>query len=154
MGCVSVISIETPIGQLVIEATQKGIRNIQFSDSKKNAGPSPILDACCSQLDAYFRGDRTSFTDLPLVMEGTEFQAKVWSAALKIPFGETWTYGQLAESIGHSRASRAVGSALNRNPLPIIVPCHRIVPASGGIGKYGGGAWRKVWLLKHEKSHN
>ena len=153
MEHIVVRSIETPIGQLAVEVSERGVRGIQFSHLQENAGTSSLLDTCLEQLAAYFNGERTSFTNLSLVMEGTSFQASVWTAALAIPFGETRTYRELAETIGQPGAARAVGNALNRNPLPILVPCHRVIPASGGIGKYGGGAWRKAWLLEHEKMH-
>ena len=86
-------------------------------------------------------------------MCGTPFQKKVWRAVCKIPSGQTCTYGEIAKAIGHPRAARAVGSALKRNPLLVVIPCHRVVPASGGIGNYVGGRARKKWLLSEERKH-
>lgn len=151
MPALAVITCETPLGLLAISGTEKGIRALRFVDATVATLPASIVAECARQLAAYFRGDCTAFTDLPLAMEGTQFQASVWSAALAIPFGETRTYRDLAVAIGQPNAARAVGTALSRNPLPILVPCHRIVPAAGGIGAYSAGAWRKAWLLEHEK---
>ncbi len=143
---------KSPIGILSITATERGIRSVDFTDDKvpvdKNV--SQAMQACIKQLDAYFSDKQKSFHSLPLALSGTEFQLKVWEAAMNIPYGQKITYSQLAEEIAYPRAARAVGNALNRNPLIVIVPCHRIVPASGTSGNYRGGAWRKQWLLKHE----
>ncbi|WP_309049873.1 methylated-DNA--[protein]-cysteine S-methyltransferase [Streptomyces sp.] len=101
------------------------------------------------QLDAYFAGDLTAF-DLPLHLEGTPFQRRVWSELLRIPYGETRTYGELAEALGTPTASRAVGLANGKNPVSIIVPCHRVIGAGGGLTGYGGGLDRKRRLLAFE----
>ncbi|MFJ5810613.1 methylated-DNA--[protein]-cysteine S-methyltransferase [Streptomyces sp. NBC_01426] len=101
------------------------------------------------QLTAYFAGELSEFT-LPLRMEGTEFQRSVWEQLVRIPYGETWSYGQLADKLGKPGASRAVGLANGRNPIGIIVPCHRVIGASGGMTGYGGGVERKVKLLAFE----
>ena len=105
------------------------------------------------QLDAYFDGQLHDF-DLPLAATGTAFQQRVWQALLEIPFGETRSYGQLAQHLGTPGASRAVGLANGRNPLSIIVPCHRVIGANGSLTGYGGGLERKRWLLAHEQSHS
>ncbi|GAA1596634.1 methylated-DNA--[protein]-cysteine S-methyltransferase [Streptomyces globosus] len=101
------------------------------------------------QLAAYFAGDLTRF-DLPLRMEGTPFQRSVWDQLVQIPYGQTWSYGELAARLGKPNASRAVGLANGKNPIGIIVPCHRVIGASGGMTGYGGGLDRKVRLLRHE----
>jgi methylated-DNA-[protein]-cysteine S-methyltransferase len=102
------------------------------------------------QLQEYFEGRRESF-DLPLKLNGTPFQQRVWAALLEIPCGATWTYGELAEHIGQPTASRAVGLANGKNPISVIVPCHRVVGANGGLIGYGGGLERKLVLLEHER---
>ena len=102
------------------------------------------------ELKRYCSGFRLCHMDLPL--PGTAFQRLVWRALTRVPFGKTVTYGELARRIGHPRAARAVGTALNKNPFPILFPCHRIVPSAGGIGRYAGGAARKRWLLRHERA--
>ncbi|MDO8468336.1 MAG: methylated-DNA--[protein]-cysteine S-methyltransferase [Candidatus Peribacter sp.] len=103
------------------------------------------------ELEKYFtvpRGTRM----LALPLPGTAFQRAVWKAVRRVPFGQTITYGELARRIGHPHAARAVGTALKKNPIPILIPCHRVVPADGGIGKYAGGEDRKSWLLLHEQA--
>lgn len=110
-------------------------------------GALPQVEA---QLAEYFAGERTDF-DLPLAPEGTEFQAKVWAALRTIPYGETWTYGQLAAAIGQPGAARAVGLANGRNPISIVVPCHRVVGSTGTLTGYAGGVERKEFLLNLER---
>ena len=109
----------------------------------------PLLDEAARQLSEYFAGDRTEF-DLPLRPIGTEFQQRVWRALCDIPFGHTWSYGELAAHIGSPTASRAVGLANGRNPISIVIPCHRVIGANGSMTGYGGGIERKRWLLAHE----
>lgn len=110
----------------------------------------PILHAARRQLDAYFGRDLRTFT-LPLAPTGTPFQQQVWAELQHIPFGETISYGELARRIGNPAASRAVGLANGQNPLGIIVPCHRVIGATGKLTGYGGGMPRKAWLLDHER---
>jgi len=109
-----------------------------------------VLADAAIQLTEFFAGDRQEFA-LALKPVGTNFQQLVWSALRKIPFGETWTYGQLARAIGRPSASRAVGAANSKNPLSIIVPCHRVIGASGELTGYAGGMPAKRWLLDHER---
>ena len=109
-----------------------------------------MLDAARRQLDAYFAGRRKMF-ELPLGLEGTPFQLRVWSALLEIPFGETRSYGQLAKAIGIQSAMRAVGAANGRNPIAIVVPCHRVIGANGSLTGFGGGLDRKKLLLSLEQ---
>jgi methylated-DNA-[protein]-cysteine S-methyltransferase len=104
------------------------------------------------QLSAYFSGTRSAF-DLPLRLEGTEFQRRVWAQLQAIPYGETISYGDLAGRVGSPGAARACGLANGRNPVSIIVPCHRVIGANGQLTGYGGGLDRKTWLLDHEAAH-
>jgi methylated-DNA-[protein]-cysteine S-methyltransferase len=110
----------------------------------------PVLKQAKRELDEYFTGTRTEF-NLPLAALGTAFQQKVWQALITIPFGETWSYQDLADAIGNPKAVRAVGLANGKNPISIIVPCHRVIGKSGKLTGYAGGVERKAWLLKHEK---
>lgn len=108
-----------------------------------------VISEAFSQLEEYFNGRRKDF-DLPLVCNGTDFQKSVWAGIYGIPYGKTVTYGELAENLGKPGSYRAVGTACGRNPIPIFVPCHRVVPSSGGIGSYGGGSALKRRLLDLE----
>jgi methylated-DNA-[protein]-cysteine S-methyltransferase len=107
--------------------------------------------AASTALAAYFDGDLHAIDDLPIVLRGTDFQRRVWSALRQIPCGETWSYGQLARYIGNPAAVRAVGLANGANPIGIVVPCHRVIGADGSLTGYGGGIERKRWLLAHER---
>jgi O-6-methylguanine DNA methyltransferase len=160
-----VFSAPSPIGLLFLAASGRGLRCLEFLDrrsikrviaAKDKAGVpaewhasllelKPIAD----ELDAYFNGSLTRF-QVPLDPEGSEFQRAVWRELLKIPYGETRTYGQIAKAIGQPGAARAVGLANNQNPLAIVVPCHRVVGSDGDLTGYGGGLPRKRWLLEHE----
>jgi methylated-DNA-[protein]-cysteine S-methyltransferase len=115
--------------------------------------PDKTLDAACRQLDAYFAGQRVGFS-LPLELDGTPFQRRVWSALQDIPYGETRSYSQLAQAIGGPCAVRAVGAANGRNPIAIIVPCHRVVGATGALVGFGGGLDRKKFLLNLEQGRD
>jgi methylated-DNA-[protein]-cysteine S-methyltransferase len=112
--------------------------------------PASMLE-CLRQLEDYFKGRRQKF-DVPLVLEGTDFQKAVWRQLKKIPFGQTASYGDVARAIDRPRAYRAVGNANNKNPVPLIIPCHRVIGSDGKLVGFGGGIWRKQWLLDHEKS--
>jgi len=147
-------SLLTPIGYLQIIADEEGICRILFSDRKEDSTEhttAQLLEAI-NQLKHYFLGERRPF-DIKLSQKGTDFQLKVWKAICKIPFGETCSYKELAEQIHHPGASRAVGIANNRNALPIIIPCHRVIGSSGKLVGYVGDIWRKNWLLQHEKKY-
>lgn len=111
---------------------------------------TPILNLAAQQLEEYFHGLRRDFT-IPLKANGTQFQQQVWQALTHIPYGMTYTYKELAETIGKPKASRAVGSACNRNPLPIVIPCHRVIGSSGSLTGYAGGLELKAMLLKMEE---
>ena len=119
---------------------------------KADERTTPVLKLARTQLEEYFAGKRRTF-DVPLAPRGTGFQQIVWRALLAIGYGETWSYGQLARAIGRPAASRAVGAANGRNPLAIIVPCHRVIGANGTLTGYGGGLPAKKWLLQHEQKH-
>jgi len=143
---------KSPIGLLEIVGTEEGIQLIEFSDrlSVPAGPPAPCLKECCRQLDEYFSGRRRTFS-LRLDLRGTPFQKRVWNELLKIPLGRTATYKDIAAALGNPRSTRAVGGANHGNPVSIVVPCHRVVGADGSLTGYGGGIWRKEWLLAHEK---
>ena len=140
---------QSPIGPLYIAETAGAITHLKFSPISGEAGESPLLKECFKQLDAYFGGKLQSF-DLPLAPAGTSFQKRVWEALKTIPYGQTRSYKMLAEAVDSPRGYRAVGLANNRNPISIIVPCHRVVGASGGLTGYGGGLPNKAYLLELE----
>lgn len=142
--------MQTPLGWLRIQATDTGIAAIDFdvepdSPSQGNA----ITRQCRQQLEEYFAGQRRYF-DLPLAGAGTAFQQRVWQALRQIPFGTTCSYRDIATAIGQPAAVRAVGAANGRNPLPIVVPCHRVIGHNGTLVGFSGGMDKKEWLLRHE----
>jgi methylated-DNA-[protein]-cysteine S-methyltransferase len=151
------IHVESPIGPLLLITDGAALTGLYMNVSPEaqpssgwsedaTVGPLP---AAIRQLAEYFAGKRREF-ELPLRLEGTEFQRRVWGELEEIPYGETWSYGQLASRIGKPGASRAVGLANGRNPISIVVPCHRVIGADGSLTGYGGGLERKQWLLAHE----
>jgi methylated-DNA-[protein]-cysteine S-methyltransferase len=146
----------TPIGRLVVAADEEGIRHVLFENGKYGAAGRETWKrdgkAVCEareQILAYFAGERRRF-DLPLRPVGTPFQLKVWTTLGEIPFGATWSYADLARRIGEPKAMRAVGAANGRNPLPIVLPCHRVIGANGRLTGFGGGLPMKQFLLVHE----
>ena len=141
----------SPIGKLGIISDGDFITGIRFEEDIEGEtdGTCEAIDICVQQLDEYFAG-RRRFFDLPLYMKGTDFQKTAWDALLQIEYGGTATYGHIAAKIGKPKACRAVGGANNKNPIPVIVPCHRVVGANGKMVGYAGGLWRKEWLLAHE----
>lgn len=140
----------SPIGWVQVTVTSAGVASLQFVDeSAAGVKAEGILGAALSQLEEYFTGKRRTF-DLPLALAGTDFQRAVWQHLLTIPYGQTTSYGEVAQAIGRPMAVRAAGAANGRNPIAIIVPCHRVVGADGSLTGYGGGLWRKEWLLRHE----
>ncbi|GAB4421409.1 MAG: methylated-DNA--[protein]-cysteine S-methyltransferase [Anaerolineae bacterium] len=149
----AICHMTTPLGMLRITSSQAGIRAIQFLNETPPALPEepllPVLAACVQQLQEYFSGQRRSF-EVPLDLRGTPFQLRVWELLQRIPFGETRTYLDLALALGDVKAVRAVGAANGQNPVPIIVPCHRVIGQEGQLVGYSGGLWRKEWLLTHE----
>ncbi|MGD8538780.1 MAG: methylated-DNA--[protein]-cysteine S-methyltransferase [Candidatus Aminicenantes bacterium] len=141
------------VGLLEIEGTENAITKVHFSDKKRvksDKNLPPILKKCHKQLAQYFNGKRQSFS-LDLQLEGTDFQKKVWEQLQRIPYGETVSYKDIAVAIGNEKAVRAVGSANGKNNIAIIIPCHRVIGADGDLVGFGGGLWRKVWLINHEK---
>jgi len=144
-----VYSVETPIGTLWLTRDEHGLSGVAFDGpSGAGSGDGLLLDAA-DQLSAYFGGERDRF-ELPLSPRGTDFQQRVWSAVDAVPYGTTTTYSALAAAVGMPTARRAVGAANGRNPLPIVIPCHRVVGAHGALSGYGGGLERKRALLELE----
>lgn len=141
-------AIETPIAPLTLQADEAAVTAIRFGAGGARDA-SPLLDAAEAQLREYFAGERRTF-DLPLAPHGTAFQQRVWAALRAIPYGETRTYGELAAAIDSPNASRAVGMANHRNPIPIIIPCHRVIGANGTLTGYAGGLEVKRKLLALE----
>ncbi|MGF1735697.1 methylated-DNA--[protein]-cysteine S-methyltransferase [Photobacterium satsumensis] len=145
--------INTPIGWLNVMASVSAITAIEFAaDPEQQQHPSETTEQCCQQLAEYFNGQREHF-DVELDMAGTAFQKTVWQALNGIGYGDTCSYGDIANDIGNPKAVRAVGAANGKNPVPIIVPCHRVIGSSGKLTGYAGGLDIKVWLLEHEKQH-
>jgi len=139
------------IGHLEVIGTDNELLSIRFWDGKDTPAskPHPSLREIFKQLDEYFHGTRREF-HVKLENKGTDFQKKVWNELRRIPFGIKASYGEIASRIGQPKAARAVGNANNRNNIVIIIPCHRVIAGDGGLGGFGGGLWRKEWLLKHE----
>jgi methylated-DNA-[protein]-cysteine S-methyltransferase len=150
-------TIESPVGPLTLVGRDNRLRHLRMVDQTYEPShegwerDDSAFDEAAEQLEAYFAGDRFEF-HLELDMVGTEFQRRVWSALLTIPYGETRTYGEIAMHIGSPTASRAVGLANGHNPIGIIVPCHRVIGANGSLTGYGGGLERKKHLLDMERS--
>jgi len=149
--------IESPLGPLLLVADEDGLRRIEFPKGKRVTPPDPDwredfrpLKETIRQLLAYFAGKLENF-DLPLAPEGTPFQLQVWRRLCEIPYGETISYGQLAGRIGNPKASRAVGLANGANPIPIVIPCHRVIGSDGKLTGYGGGLPIKEKLLALEQ---
>lgn len=142
--------LKTPIGFLEITGSENGIKSIYFLNFKVRIKRVPHqLHDCVTQLDEYFKGKRQAFS-LPLDLVGSPFQKMVWEETLKIPYGKTASYQELAVKLGNPKAFRSVGGANAKNPLSIIVPCHRVLGQHGKLVGYAGGLWRKKWLLEHE----
>jgi len=142
--------MDSPIGTIEIQTSTEGITQIIFSGTEKKAiKTNKITRYCKQQLTEYFRGARKTF-DLPLDPKGTQFQKSIWACLIQIPFGKTISYRDIADMVNNPKAVRAVGGANGRNPIGIIVPCHRVVGANGTLTGYAGGIERKLWLLEHE----
>jgi methylated-DNA-[protein]-cysteine S-methyltransferase len=156
-------TMPSPVGELLLTAVDAGLTRVYFERhlhgdriapewraASASADPAAeILAEARRQLDAYFAGHLTAFT-VPLAPSGTPFQQRVWMALRALPFGDTVSYGEIARRIGAPDAVRAVGAANGRNPLSIIVPCHRVIGSDGSLTGFGGGVDRKRWLLQHE----
>lgn len=153
--------VDSPIGPLALVADDTGLREVRFPRDGAADPPTDVpladaaghavLAAAAAQLAEYFAGDRTDF-DLPLAPVGTPFQLRAWSALRTIPHGTTVSYGEQAARMGEPGKARAVGAANGRNPLPVVVPCHRVVGADGSLTGFGGGLPAKAWLLAHERA--
>jgi methylated-DNA-[protein]-cysteine S-methyltransferase len=152
-------TVDTPLGAITLYATNDALVAVYFEDHKKRnpydaekiTGAHRILDSAERDLRAYFSGKTHDFKT-PIALEGTPFQMSVWRGLQQIPFGATWSYSDLAKKIGKPKAVRAVGMASSKNPISILVPCHRVIGANGSLTGYGGGLENKKWLLDHEAS--
>lgn len=142
---------ETAIGKLYISENDGAITDIKYCDGDVTE-ETPLIRKTLEQINEYLNGDRLQF-DIPLQIEGSEFQVRVWNALLTIPYGETRCYKDIAEQIGSPKSCRAVGGANNRNPISIIIPCHRVIGSGGSLTGYAGGLDVKQSLLKLERSH-
>ncbi len=148
--------LDSPLGDVLVARSERGLAHINFQQSDSPVSIQPewtrddsAFEDVAVQLSEYFAGKRQTF-DLPLDPVGTEFQQGVWRVLVEIPFGETWTYGEIARRLGQPTASRAVGAANGRNPLPIVVPCHRVIGSNGKLTGYRGGVKFKEALLELE----
>ena len=148
---------KTPLGTLQIEAEDGFITEIKFleadANSSDNKNTSAVIKSCLRELEEYFNRTRKIFS-IPLKLEGTEFEKQVWNELRNIPYGKTITYEELASRLGDVKKIRAAGRASGKNPLPIIVPCHRVIGKDGSFVGYAGGIHRKEWLLAHEGAIN
>lgn len=148
------VHIKTPLGIAKITGDENGISEISVLDEGEVSVAIPVvLQEAVAQLNDYFVGKRTDF-DFKLNPKGTDFQQKVWSTLLEIPYGKTRTYLEQSKILGDVKAIRAVASANGKNPLWIVVPCHRVIGTNGSLTGYAGGLWRKKWLLEHENPTN
>ena len=155
-----VTTVASPFRDVRLVASEQGLRavlwwrheaeRVPFGDAVLVDGRTDVLDAAVAQLDEYFAGTRTAF-DVPLDPVGTPFQHASWAILREIPYGETITYGEQARRLGDVNATRAVGAANGRNPLSVIVPCHRVIGADGKLTGFAGGLDTKAWLLAHER---
>ena len=156
-ACTAQTTIKTPLGKLLLARTAMGLAGVWFEGQQHHPTPltavrrpdDALLRRAADQLHAYFAGETRAF-DVPLDLHGTPFQRRVWQALLAIPGGETRSYGEIAQALGAAAAVRAVGSAVGRNPVSVIVPCHRVVGSDGSLTGYAGGVERKRALLKLE----
>jgi len=142
--------LQSPLGLVEFKASEAGITQVIFCGAQTVAvNANHITDCCKQQLEEYFNGERKTF-DVALAPTGTEFQKLVWKNLSKIPFGQTHTYLDIAKMVDRPKGSQAVGGANGRNPISIIVPCHRVIGSNGSLTGYAGGIERKLWLLNHE----
>jgi methylated-DNA-[protein]-cysteine S-methyltransferase len=154
-GDISEATVDTPVGTLTLVGTVDGLREIHWPDDPQSSAPpgsTPVLDQAAQELSDYFAGRRRSF-EVPLDLLGTPFQLRHWASLSAIPYGTTTTYGELAERQGNPRRARAIGAANGRNPVPIVLPCHRVVGADGSLTGFGGGLEVKQFLLDLESRY-
>ncbi len=167
LECICIRVVPSPVGALTVGATSDGVCLLAFDGDKSDRddagrvsralgcpvlpGENEHIEHLCEELDDYFAGSLTEFT-VPLLLVGTSFQKSVWAALQGIPFGETFSYEELANTIGRPTSHRAVGTANGANSIAIVIPCHRVVRKDGSVGGYGGGVWRKTFLLEHERN--
>lgn len=146
---------DSPIGRLLLEADDVVITKVHFMEDLQVtvSAPSPVLEKCMAELDEYFDGKREKFS-VPVHAFGTDFQQKVWAQLLTIQFSKTISYADLAKQLGDQKVIRAAGSANGKNPIAIIIPCHRVIGSDGSLIGYGGGLWRKKWLLDFERKQH
>jgi O-6-methylguanine DNA methyltransferase len=155
-ACTYTASYRSEIGRLALTASEDALWSCTFVEEKENSiftaeSPQhPLLSCCLTQLHAYFTGQLQNFS-VPLDPHGSLFATQVWAQLLKIPYAQTVSYKDLATALGRPNAARAVGQANHRNPIAILIPCHRVIGHHGEWGGYGGGVWRKEWLVAHEK---
>jgi methylated-DNA-[protein]-cysteine S-methyltransferase len=146
--------LSTPVGLLTVVTSPTALLAVHFGESSFSKAPSdaasPRHTDVIARLTAYFNGDRAAIDEIPVEPAGTDFQRQVWLMLRRIPAGTTWSYRQLAERIERPAAVRAVGAANGANPIPIVLPCHRVIGSDGRLVGYGGGMERKKWLLAHE----
>ncbi|HEX3394961.1 MAG TPA: methylated-DNA--[protein]-cysteine S-methyltransferase [Acidimicrobiales bacterium] len=149
--------VDSPMGTILLTADGEALSGVYFTDHRHSPAPATgwrhddaALEPVRAQFREYFDGRRRQF-DLPVVLHGSPFELTVWAALRDVPYGETVSYGHIARAIGRPTAARAVGAANGRNPVCIVVPCHRVIGANGTLTGYGWGLERKVWLLDHEK---
>lgn len=143
--------VDSPLGPLTLSAGPEGLSAVAFGD-RGSGTACPLLEQAAAELAAYFAGQLRTFT-VPLAPMGTDFQQRVWAALREIPYGGTATYGEIAARVGNPRACRAVGQANNRNPIPILIPCHRVIGAGGQLTGYAGGLDVKQKLLALERAY-
>ncbi|MEA0563093.1 methylated-DNA--[protein]-cysteine S-methyltransferase [Lysinibacillus irui] len=151
------VDYKSPIGIIEIEGSDSAIYGINFAERDEiihipQQDTPKVLMECAKQLQEYFIGERHDFS-FPYVVEGTDFQQAVWQALPTVSYGETASYKDIAVAINNEKAVRAVGSANGKNNISIVVPCHRIIGSNGTLTGYGGGMWRKEWLLQHEQTY-
>lgn len=147
------IRMDSPLGPLTVAEEDGFLTRVEFSPVGANAlpqGDSPLLRRAVRELEEYFAGKRRTFS-LPLRPAGTPFRLKVWRVLCSIPYGETWSYAELARAAGNAKAARAVGGANHHNPIAVIIPCHRVIGADGSLTGYGGGLDKKKFLLDLEQ---
>ncbi|MCD4692371.1 MAG: methylated-DNA--[protein]-cysteine S-methyltransferase [Calditrichales bacterium] len=144
---------QSAVGSIKIVVTDKKVQSVSFQEKADNFLNDThfLLTEVVHQLDEYFEGKRHEF-DLPLAPQDTPFQKKVWNQLRQIPYGKTASYSDIAKAVGNGKAVRAVGAANKKNPIAIIIPCHRVIGSNGKLTGYAGGLWRKERLLKHEKN--